>query len=58
MNWIHDVHSGNVARKLGLIKRMCVVGLGIPQPIMLVNISDIGKKLTKDELIELSLIHI
>ena len=31
---------------------MCVVGLGIPQPIMLVNISDIGKKLTKDELIE------
>jgi len=32
--------------------QMCVVGLGIPQPIMLVNISDIGKKLTKDELIE------
>ena len=32
--------------------QMCVVGLGIPQPIMLVNISDIGKKLTKNELIE------
>ena len=31
--------------------QMCVVGLGIPQPIMLVNISDIGKKLTKNELI-------
>ena len=32
--------------------QMCVVGLGIPQPIMLVNISDIGKKLTKNELID------
>ena len=32
--------------------QMCVVGLGIPQPIMLVNISDIGKKLTNNELIE------
>ncbi len=32
--------------------QMCVVGLGIPQPIMLVNTSDIGKKLTKNELIE------
>jgi len=32
--------------------QMCVVGLGIPQPIMLVNISDLGKKLEKKELIE------
>ena len=32
--------------------QMCVVGLGIPQPIMLVNISDVGKKITKNELIE------
>ena len=32
--------------------QMCVVGLGIPQPIMLVNISDLGKKLEKEELIE------
>ena len=31
--------------------QMCVVGLGVPQPIMLVNISDIGKKLSKEELI-------
>ena len=32
--------------------QMCVVGLGIPQPIMLVNISEIGKKLKNNELIE------
>ena len=32
--------------------QMCVVGLGIPQPIMLVNISDVGKKLDNDELIK------
>ena len=32
--------------------QMCVVGLRIPQPIMLVNISDVGKKITKNELIE------
>ena len=31
---------------------MCVVGLGVPQPIMLVNISELGKKLEKEELIE------
>ena len=31
--------------------QICVVGLGVPQPIMLVNISDIGKKLSKEELI-------
>ena len=31
--------------------QMCVVGLGVPQPLMLVNISDIGKKLNKEELI-------
>tara|TARA_B100000579_G_scaffold321139_1_gene270800 strand:+ start:4230 stop:5906 length:1677 start_codon:yes stop_codon:yes gene_type:complete len=31
--------------------QMCVVGLGVPQPIMLVNISDIGKNLSKEELI-------
>ena len=31
--------------------QMCVVGLGVPQPLMLVNISDIGKKLSKEELI-------
>ena len=31
---------------------MCIVGLGVPQPIMLVNISDLGKKLEKEELIE------
>ena len=30
--------------------QMCVVGLGIPQPIMLVNISDLGKKLKDEEL--------
>lgn len=30
--------------------QMCVVGLGIPQPIMLVNISDLGKKLEYEEL--------
>ena len=28
----------------------CVVGLGIPQPIMLVNISEVGKKLEKNDL--------
>ena len=32
--------------------QMCIVGLGIPQPIMLVNISDIGKKISKEELTE------
>ena len=31
--------------------QMCIVGLGIPQPIMLVNISELGKKLEKTELI-------
>ena len=34
------------------IGQMCIVGLGVPQPIMLVNISDLGKKLEKEELIE------
>ena len=32
--------------------QMCVVGFGIPQPIMLVNISEVGKKLSNDELIK------
>ena len=31
--------------------QMCIVGLGIPQPIMLVNISELGRKLEKTELI-------
>lgn len=30
--------------------QICVVGLGIPQPIMLVNISEVGKKLEKNDL--------
>ena len=30
--------------------QVCVVGLGIPQPIMLVNISEVGKKLEKNDL--------
>ena len=30
--------------------QICVVGLGIPQPIMLVNISEVGKKLQKNDL--------
>lgn len=30
--------------------QICVVGLGIPQPIMLVNISEVGKKLDKNDL--------
>ena len=29
--------------------QICVVGLGIPQPIMLVNISEVGKKLEKND---------
>ncbi len=32
--------------------QMCIVGLGIPQSIMLVNISDFGKKISKEELTE------
>ena len=30
--------------------QMCIVGFAIPQPIMLVNISDVAKKITKGEL--------
>ena len=30
--------------------QICVVGLGIPQPIMLVNISEVGKNLEKNDL--------
>ena len=30
--------------------QMCIVGFAIPQPIMLVNISDVAKKITKEEL--------
>lgn len=34
------------------IEQICVVGLGIPQPLVLVNLSDIGKGLEKIELEE------
>jgi long-subunit acyl-CoA synthetase (AMP-forming) len=32
------------------VDQMCIVGFAIPQPIMLVNISDVAKKITKGEL--------
>ena len=38
--------------EIDYFSQMCIVGLGIPQPIMLVNISDIGKKVSKEELTE------
>jgi len=34
------------------IEQTCVVGMGIPQPIALITLSDIGKQKTKEELIE------
>ncbi|HTH32090.1 MAG TPA: AMP-binding protein [Lacibacter sp.] len=34
------------------IEMVCVVGMGIPQPIALVTVSDLGKQKTKEELIE------
>ena len=32
------------------IEQACVVGMGIPQPIALVTLSDIGKQKTKEEI--------
>ena len=49
------IDPAKIEAKFGEVEyfgQMCVVGLGVPQPIMLVNISDIGKKLEKEELIE------
>ena len=49
------IDPAKIEAKFGVVKyfgQMCVVGLGIPQPIMLVNISELGKKLEKEELIE------
>ena len=49
------IDPAKIEAKFGEIEyfgQMCVVGLGVPQPIMLVNISDLGKKLEKEELIE------
>ena len=34
------------------IEQTCVVGMGIPHPIALITLSDIGKQKTKEELIE------
>lgn len=49
------IDPAKIEAKFGEVEyfgQMCVVGLGVPQPIMLVNISDLGKKLEKEELIE------
>ena len=49
------IDPAKIEAKFGEVEyfgQMCVVGLGVPQPIMLVNISDLGKKLEKKELIE------
>jgi long-chain acyl-CoA synthetase len=37
--------------KNNLIEQVCVVGMGIPQPIALVNLSEEGKKANRDELV-------
>ena len=36
--------------KNGAIEQICIVGMGIPQPIALITLSDNAKKLTKEEL--------
>ena len=49
------IDPAKIEAKFGEVEyfgQMCIVGLGVPQPIMLVNISDLGKKLEKEELIE------
>ncbi len=49
------IDPAKIEAKFGEVEyfgQMCIVGLGVPQPIMLVNISDLGKKLEKKELIE------
>ena len=49
------IDPAKIEAKFGEVEyfgQMCIVGLGVPQPIMLVNISDLGKKLDKEELIE------
>ena len=49
------IDPAKIEAKFGEVEyfgQMCVVGLGVPQPIMLINISDLGKKLEKEELIE------
>ena len=48
------IDPAKIEAKFGEVEyfdQICVVGLGVPQPLMLVNISDIGKKLKEEELI-------
>ncbi|MAP99525.1 MAG: AMP-dependent synthetase [Flavobacteriaceae bacterium] len=48
------IDPAKIKAKFGEVEyfdQICVVGLGVPQPLMLVNISDIGKKLKEEELI-------
>ena len=35
------------------IEEICITGLGLPQPIGLVQLSEIGKSIPKDELLEI-----
>ena len=48
------IDPAKIEAKFGEVEyfdQMCVVGLGVPQPLMLVNISDVGKQLKEEELI-------
>ena len=38
-----------VIMKNGFVEQVCVAGLGIPQPIALLNLSEIGQKASKEE---------
>tara|TARA_Y100000991_G_scaffold139653_1_gene105178 strand:- start:1303 stop:2979 length:1677 start_codon:yes stop_codon:yes gene_type:complete len=50
------IDPAKIEAKFGEVEyfgQVCIVGLGVPQPIMLVNISELGKKLEKENLTEI-----
>ena len=50
------IDPAKIEAKFGEVEyfgQVCIVGLGVPQPIMLVNISELGKKLENENLTEI-----